>query len=93
MRSAHCKKRRSMDSGGKKSEDIPELGFQLTPEEATIYMKSYPNYGRPVSTVTFVGTKTLESSSVYGQFYEINCDGTAYYISPVDGYVLAANQE
>ncbi|MGO0061472.1 hypothetical protein ACTID9_15845 [Brevibacillus fluminis] len=77
----------------KESEPIPERGFELTPEEATVYMKSYPYYDKPVASIKFVGTKTLEGSSVYGQFYEFNCDGTTYYISPVDGYILDANME
>lgn len=77
----------------KKAEDIPERGFELTPEEAAAYMKSYPHYEKPVASIKFVGTKTLESSSVYGQFYEFNCDGVTYYLSPVDGYLLGANME
>lgn len=77
----------------KESEEIPERGFELTPEEATVYMKGYSYFEKPFASVKFVGTKSLESSTVYSQFYEFNCDGTILYISPVDGYILGENME
>lgn len=77
----------------KVTEETDEKGFQLTIEEATTYMKHFPYYEKPVTSIKYVGKKAVENSTEYGQFYEFNCDGTAYYISPVDGYILGANME
>lgn len=75
-------------------EELTEKGFQLSIEEATIYMKAFPFYEKPVTTVEYVDTIQLEDApGEYGRFYQFMCDGNPYYISPVDGYVLHKKME
>jgi|GEM_PF-1888630 len=75
-------------------EELQEQGFQLTIEEATIYMKAFPYYEQPVTTVEYVDTIQLENApGEFGRFYQFKCDGIPYYISPVDGYVLHQKME
>lgn len=74
----------------KRREEMPEGGFGLTISEATVYMKNSPEVEPPAKSVRYVGTKNLEGfAGVYGRFYEFDCDGSAYYFSPVDGYVVS----
>lgn len=72
-------------------EALPEEGFQLSIEEATTYMKQFPRFEQPVTSVQYVGTKTMENTpGAFGQFYQFDCGGTTYYLSPVDGFVMKA---
>ncbi|EST55099.1 hypothetical protein T458_10715 [Brevibacillus panacihumi W25] len=72
-------------------EELTEKGFQLSIEEATIYMKAFPFYEKPVTTVDTIQLEDVPGE--YGRFYQFMCDGNPYYISPVDGYVLHKKME
>lgn len=75
----------------RRREEISKEGFQLSIEEATTYMKQFPRFENPVTSVQYVGTKTMENTpGEFGRFYQFDCGGTTYYISPVDGYVMKA---
>ncbi|MDR7316330.1 hypothetical protein [Brevibacillus nitrificans] len=78
----------------KRREETPKGGFQLTIQEAETYLKNYPYAEKPIHSVKYVGNRTLEN--VHGEFalfYQFECDGETYYISPVDGYVLSSDLE
>lgn len=78
----------------KRREDMPEGGFQLTTREAAVYLQNSPYADKPFQSVKYVGNKTLEHfDGEFALFYQFDCDGETYYISPVDGYLLAADRE
>ncbi|WP_301168885.1 hypothetical protein [Brevibacillus nitrificans] len=78
----------------KRREETPKGGFQLTIQEAETYLKNYPYAEKPIQSVKFVGNQTLEDAhGEFADFYQFDCDGETYYISPVDGYVLSADLE
>ncbi|RNB88359.1 hypothetical protein EDM59_04335 [Brevibacillus nitrificans] len=78
----------------KRREETPKGGFQLTIQEAETYLKNYPYAEKPIQSVKFAGNQTLEDAhGEFAVFYQFDCDGETYYISPIDGYVLSADLE
>lgn len=78
----------------KRREETPKGGFQLTIQEAETYLKNYPYAEKPIQSVKFTGNQTLEDAhGEFAVFYQFDCDGEKYYISPIDGYVLSADLE
>ncbi|MDF2682241.1 MAG: hypothetical protein K0R47_3431 [Brevibacillus sp.] len=77
----------------KRREKTPKGGFQLTTQEAAIYLQNYPYAEKPIQSVKYVGNKTLDAHRDFGLFYQFDCDGETYYISPFDGYVLSGDLE
>ncbi len=76
----------------KRREDMPKGGFQLTTQEAATYLQNDPYAAKPFQSVKYVGNKTLAYfHGEFALFYQFDCDGETYYISPVDGYVLASD--
>ncbi|MED4584282.1 hypothetical protein [Brevibacillus choshinensis] len=77
----------------KRREETPKGGFQLTTQEAEIYLKNFPYAEKPIQSVKYVGNKTLDAHKDFGLFYQFDGDGETYYISPFDGYVLSGDLE